>query len=257
VSKAYAAEIQTNEYGFGLDGLLRSRSDVLWGILNGVDYDEWSPEKDRYIDCVYDVDDLEGKAICKQNLLQAFDVTADDAETPVLGIVSRFAAQKGFDLIQEIADDLVQEDVILTVLGTGEPLYEQMFRRLAKTYPNKVGVQVTFNNGLAHKIEAGADMFLMPSRYEPCGLNQIYSLRYGTVPIVRATGGLDDTINDGNGFKFHEYSGPALLAAIRAALRTYRKKSQWRELMRNGMKADFSWNASAAEYSELYRRIAG
>ena len=257
VSKAYAREIQTDEYGFGLDGLLRRRADVLTGIVNGVDYEEWNPEKDQYIACPYYAEDLGGKLACKQDLLETFGLPSDRLDTPVIGIVSRFVDQKGFDLIEDIADDLAHEDLLMAIIGTGEPRYEEMFVQLAERYPDKIGVRVTYNNELAHKIEAGADLFLMPSRYEPCGLNQIYSLKYGTVPIVRATGGLDDTINDRNGFKFHEYSGQALLEAIRTALSAYRNKALWNGLVRNGMQADFSWNASAAEYSELYRRIAG
>jgi starch synthase len=257
VSKAYAREIQTKEYGFGLDGLLRSRADVLTGIVNGVDYREWSPGNDSYIAAPYSVDSLEGKRICKQDLLQTFGFPAGASDRPVIGIVSRFAAQKGFDLIEEIGNELAREDILLIAIGTGEPRYEAMFGRLAEAYPDKVGVRVTYDNELAHKIEAGADMFLMPSRYEPCGLNQIYSLRYGTIPIVRATGGLDDTINDGNGFKFREYSGQALLSAVRSALAAYRDRAKWQKLVRTAMQADYSWDASAAEYSALYRRITG
>ena len=257
VSQGYAREIQTPEFGFGLDGLLRSLGDRLTGIVNGADYEEWSPEKDTHIAAPFSVNDLRGKRECKRDLLQSFGLPVDRLDTPVIGIVSRFATQKGFDLIEQIAGDLVREDVLLIGLGTGEPHYEELFRRLADTYRDKVAVRVAYDNALAHKIEAGSDMFLMPSRYEPCGLNQIYSLRYGTVPIVRATGGLDDTISDRNGFKFRDYSGPALLDAIRSALRAYQDKPRWQELIRNGMQADFSWNASAAEYSNLYRRIAG
>ncbi|HYP06805.1 MAG TPA: glycogen synthase GlgA [Bryobacteraceae bacterium] len=257
VSQGYAREIQTEEYGFGLDGLLRSRARDLSGIVNGVDYEEWSPEKDRYIATAYNTDDVSAKQICKRDLLETFGLPATHLKRPVIGIVSRFATQKGFDLIEEIADQLAREDISLTVIGTGEPRYEEMFRRLAETYPDKIAVRVTYSDELSHKIEAGSDMFLMPSRYEPCGLNQIYSLRYGTLPIVRATGGLDDTINERNGFKFREYSGPALLAAIRSALQAFKNPERWQELVRNAMQCDFSWNASAAEYSALYRRMAG
>jgi starch synthase len=257
VSQGYSREIQTEEYGFGLESLLRARADVLSGIVNGVDYEEWSPDRDKFIARAYDADHLEGKRECKRDLLSAFGLPTDRLDRPVIGIVSRFATQKGFDLIEQIADDLAGEDVVITALGTGEPRYEEMFQRLAAAYPEKISVKVAYDNALAHKVEAGADMFLMPSRYEPCGLNQIYSLRYGCVPIVRATGGLDDTINERNGFKFREYSGSELLAAIRRALAAYRDQTRWHELMRNGMQADFSWNASAAEYSALYRKIAG
>jgi starch synthase len=257
VSRGYAKEIQTKEYGFGLDGLLRSRADVLTGIVNGVDYEDWSPDKDNLIAARYDLDNMEGKLACKRELLSVFGLPVDRLNVPVIGIVSRFATQKGFDLIEEIAPQLADEDLFLTAIGTGEPEYESMFVRLAEEHPDKIAVRVTYNDELAHKIEAGADMFLMPSRYEPCGLNQIYSFRYGTIPIVRATGGLDDTINESNGFKFEEYSGVALLAAIRTALSAYKDLAQWQTLVRNAMQADFSWNASAAEYSELYRRITG
>jgi starch synthase len=257
VSRGYAREIQTVEYGFGLDGLLRDRASAVAGILNGVDYTEWSPEKDRYIAAHYDVADQKGKLACKRDLLESFGLPATNLQRPVIGIVSRFATQKGFDLIEQIAQELAQEDVVVTAIGTGEPRYEEMFQRLAVAFPDKVAVRVTYSDELAHKIEAGADMFLMPSRYEPCGLNQIYSLRYGTLPIVRATGGLDDTIDSRNGFKFRDYSGPALLAAIRSALQAYKNPVQWQKLIRNAMQCDFSWNASAAEYSALYRRLAG
>jgi starch synthase len=225
--------------------------------LNGVDYSEWSPENDRYIGCSYTVEDLSPKRLCKLDLLKTFGLVADAPERPVIGIVSRFAGQKGFDLIEEIAADLVLEDLYLTAIGSGEPQYEQMFLDLAEAQPDRIGVRVAYDDEIAHKIEAGADMFLMPSRYEPCGLNQIYSLRYGTVPIVRATGGLDDTIDEETGFKFQEYSGAALLKTLRAALLAFQDKVRWAKMMRTGMKKDFSWDASAAEYVALYRRLAG
>ena len=262
VSKRYSQEIQSSEYGFGLEGVLRGRAATVTGILNGVDYTQWSPESDVNLACHYSAEDLSGKAKCKQELLAEFGVTGVDADRPVLGIVSRFAAQKGFDLISQIADRLVREDLIVIVLGTGDKDYEDLFRRLNKQYPQKIAVKIAYDNKLAHKVEAGADMFLMPSRYEPCGLNQIYSLRYGTVPIVRATGGLDDTIDNwdpatrkGTGFKFSEYTGEALLAAIRAALQAYRDREGWQTLMRNGMAKDFSWAQSAREYVRVYERV--
>ena len=259
VSKGYAREIQTHEHGFGLDDLLRARSGSLTGIVNGVNYDEWSPERDPHIAVNYSRADLSGKKTCKRDLLTTFGLPAGEAEMhrPLIGIVSRFAGQKGFDLIEDIAADLVAEDVSLVVIGSGEARYENVFRSLAETHPNRFAVKVGYSEPIAHKVEAGADMFLMPSRYEPCGLNQIYSLRYGTIPIVRATGGLDDTIDAETGFKFREYSGLALLEAIRAALAAYRDKKGWREMMANGMKKNFSWDASAAEYSALYRRLIG
>ena len=262
VSRKYSQEIQTTEYGFGLEGVLRDRAAAVTGILNGVDYDEWSPQKDKFIAAKYSPQDLSGKAKCKQDLLEAFGVSGADPRLPVIGIVSRFAAQKGFDLISQIADRLAREEMIVVALGAGDKQYEEMFQRLHKQFPQKIAVKVAYDNAIAHKIEAGSDMFLMPSKYEPCGLNQIYSLKYGTVPIVRATGGLDDTIEPwdvrtgkGTGFKFTEYKGEALLLTIREALRAFRDQSSWQTLMRNGMNKDFSWNASAKEYARVYDRV--
>ncbi len=255
VSKGYAREIQTPEYGFGLDGLLRSRSDVLSGIINGVDYTEWNREHDPFIAAHYSSRQFARKQACKRDLLQVFGLPPDNMTRPLIGIVSRFAGQKGFDLIESAAGELMKEDLCLAVLGTGEQRYEELFRTLAAAFPDRVGVRIEYNEVLAHKIEAGADMFLMPSRYEPCGLNQIYSLRYGTIPIVRATGGLDDTIEQDTGFKFQEYSGFALLEAVRAALAAFGDPGVWKQMMRNGMARDYSWDASAVEYSALYERL--
>ncbi len=255
VSRKYAEEIQTPELGFGLDGVLRERSEVLTGILNGADYSQWDPRTDPYIAAHYSPENLEGKRACKADLLTEFGLSPN-LERPLIGIISRFAGQKGFDLIEEIAPLLLDQDVALAALGTGDPKYERFFLELAAAYPDRVGVRIAFDEGLAHKIEAGADMFLMPSLYEPCGLNQIYSLRYGTVPVVRATGGLDDTIDEDTGFKFHDYTGAALLEAVRAALDAYQDREQWTRMMLAGMRKDFSWNASAVEYSALYRRLA-
>src|SRR5579859_4152755 len=214
VSRRYAQEIQTPEYGYGLDGVVRGRASRLVGILNGVDYSAWSPERDTLIPAKYSAKNLEGKKACKEKLAEEFHLLRGNPSWPILGIVSRFADQKGFDLIAAIARDLMHEDLLLAVLGTGDRRYEELFRALATDFPGRVGVKIAYDNTLAHLVEAGSDMFLMPSRYEPCGLNQIYSLRYGTVPIVRATGGLDDTIEmfdlehgTGTGFKFSEYSG--------------------------------------------------
>jgi starch synthase len=261
VSRKYSQEIQTTEYGFGLEGVLRDRAATVTGILNGVDYDEWSPQTDKFITAKYSAQDLSGKVKCKQDLLHAFGIGNVDAKVPVIGIVSRFAAQKGFDLIAQVMDRLAREEMIMVVLGSGDKPYEEMFQRINKQFPNKIAAKVAFDNAIAHKIEAGADMFLMPSRYEPCGLNQIYSLKYGTVPIVRATGGLDDTIEPwdartgkGTGFKFSDYTGEALLATIKQALLAYRDPSSWQTLMRNGMGRDFSWGASAREYGKVYER---
>jgi starch synthase len=262
VSKKYSQEIQTSEFGFGLEGVLRDRAATVAGILNGVDYNEWSPQTDQFTVTRFSGEDLSGKAKCKQDLLSAFGVTNADLKLPVIGIVSRFAAQKGFDLISQVMDRLAREDMIVVALGAGDKQYEDIFLRLNRQYPHKIAVKVAYDNAIAHKIEAGSDMFLMPSRYEPCGLNQIYSLKYGTVPIVRATGGLDDTIEPwdarsgrGTGFKFSEYSGEALLRTIKEALRAFQDQSSWQRLMRNGMAKDFSWNASAKEYVRVYERV--
>jgi starch synthase len=263
VSKKYSQEIQTTEYGFGLEGVLRNRAATVTGILNGVDYDEWSPQTDKFIVAKYSPLDLSRKLKCKEDLLTTFGIKITDANSkvPVIGVVSRFAAQKGFDLIAQIMDRLAREEVMMVVLGSGDKLYEEMFQRLSKLFPNKIATKVAYDNAVAHQIEAGADMFLMPSRYEPCGLNQIYSLKYGTVPIVRATGGLDDTIENwdartgkGTGFKFSDYNGEALLATIKQALAAYQNPSSWQTVMRNGMGRDFSWGASAREYGKVYER---
>lgn len=260
VSSKYAAEIQTPEFGYGLEGVLRSRSEKLQGILNGVDYDAWNPATDKLIPARYTPQNLEGKQACKRALLLRMGVANPVTGRPVIGIVSRFATQKGFDLIAEIAGALMQENLYVVALGTGEPQYEQLFRTLAAQYPEKFLVKVAYDNELAHQIEAGADIFLMPSRYEPCGLNQIYSLKYGTVPVVRATGGLDDTIQEfdgahGTGFKFSEYSAAALLEAIQKALATYRQPPAWARLMQNGMSQDFSWTVSARAYAQIYEQL--
>ena len=262
VSRGYAREIQTEEYGFGLDGLLRHRSLVLSGILNGVDYGHWNPATDPHIAARYTPGDLRGKRECKRDLLAAFSLPTSHLDRPVLGIVSRLSAQKGADLIQDVANELMSLDLTLVVLGSGDAAYEDLFRTLAVRYPDKVAVRIAYDDTLAHKIEAGSDIFLMPSRYEPCGLNQIYSLKYGAVPVVRVTGGLDDTVENfdpstgaGTGFKFKDYTGQALIAAIRAALDTYGNQSLWRKLMANGMAQDYSWGASAAQYVRLYQGL--
>ncbi len=259
VSKRYAQEIQAPEYGYGLDGVVRTRSDRLIGILNGVDYSAWSPDKDKLIPMKYSAKDMGGKHVCKQALLELFGIAPEHAARPVIGIVSRFADQKGFDLIAEKAYEMMKEELSLVVLGTGERKYEELFQALADTFPGRAGVKIAYDNEIAHKIEAGADMFLMPSRYEPCGLNQIYSLKYGTVPIVRATGGLDDTVEPfdlehgtGTGFKFAEYSGTAMMNAIRQALHHCTDERIWKRIQLNGMAKDFSWKAPAAEYAKVY-----
>ena len=259
VSQKYAEEIQTPENGFGLDGFLRARADRIQGIVNGVDYADWNPETDRRIARNYSADDLSGKVECKRALIAEMGLPAEAMGRPLIGIVSRFAGQKGFDLVEEIAQAIADEDVSVAILGSGEARFEDSFRRFASARPDRFAARIGYDDGLAHRIEAGADLFLMPSRYEPCGLNQIYSLRYGTPPVVRATGGLDDTIDDtiedGTGFKFREYTGAGLLGAIREALAAYRDAEGWAARMRRGMKKDFSWKVSAGKYANLYRRL--
>jgi starch synthase len=261
VSPRYAKEIQTPEFGCGLEGILTKRSGRLFGVLNGVDYDEWNPESDGYLAANYGPHDLSGKQRCKADLLERFGMPLLN-DTPVLGIVSRLADQKGFDILSPVMDDIANEGYQFVLLGTGEQKYHTLFSELAAKYPDRIGVKLTFSNELAHKIEAGADIFLMPSRYEPCGLNQMYSLKYGTVPLARATGGLDDTITDyfssspssGNGFKFSEYSASALMDKLRVARACYAKEEEWERIMRKGMACDFSWDASARKYGELYQK---
>jgi len=263
VSKKYAEEIQTPEFGWSLDGLLSQRSAHLHGILNGVDYAHWNPATDGNLAAHYSPQDLAGKHACREDLLHAFGLENVAETTPVIGIVSRLAAQKGFDLVAQVGEELVERDVVFAVLGTGEPVYESFFRNWAFRHPAQVAAQIRYDEALAHKIEAGADMFLMPSRYEPCGLNQIYSLKYGTVPIVRATGGLDDTIEEwdaekgtGTGFKFPGYAPRNLLAAVDRALKAFQNKTGWQRLMRNGMAREYSWSGPAREYVAVYEEAA-
>jgi starch synthase len=261
VSRKYAREMQTREFGFGLEGVLQERSRDLSGILNGVDYDTWDPATDPLIPAPYSSHNLKGKKACKKALLAEFGLTGN-LERPLIGCVSRLTSQKGFDLIAAIEKDMMEADLAMVVLGTGDEKYERFFSRLSKKYPGRVGVKITYDNRVAHLIEAGSDLFLMPSRYEPCGLNQMYSLKYGAVPIVRATGGLDDTVinfnprtRSGNGFKFAEYSPKKLSATLRRALRIYRDKVLWKDLVKNAMECDFSWSRPALEYEKLYSRL--
>ncbi|MBZ5701164.1 MAG: glycogen synthase GlgA [Acidobacteriia bacterium] len=264
VSRKYAEEIQTAEYGHGLDGVVRERRERLRGILNGADYAVWNPETDEHLAANYSARELSGKQACKRELRKIFRLRAEDGERALIGMVSRFAGQKGFDLIAEQAHELMKEEVSVVALGTGEARYEKLFRELAREFPGRFAVKIAYDSALAHKIEAGADIFLMPSHYEPCGLNQIYSLRYGTVPVVRATGGLDDTIEEfdlehgtGTGFKFAEYTGEAMLESLRRALEAHADERIWRRIQLNGMAKDFSWRAAAAEYAKLYEAARG
>jgi starch synthase len=262
VSRTYAREIQTDELGMGLQSLLRQRDDHLFGILNGVDVDEWSPATDTLIPHRFTKEDLSGKAAMKAALMKKAGLP-HDSRAPVVGIVSRFTAQKGFDLLTDAMTVFLQrEDMRLVVLGSGEQRFERQFEWYAKNFPSKVAYKNGYDNELAHWIEAGADMFLMPSRFEPCGLNQMYSMAYGTIPIVRKTGGLADTVqpwnpatNQGTGFVFDEYDAQAFFDALQRAIRTYRDSAQWRKLMMNGMSQDFSWENQIQRYVDLYRRL--
>ena len=253
VSPTYAREIQTPEFGFGMDGLLRSRAYKLAGILNGVDYEAWDPATDRYLPANYSPQSLSGKAACKAALLQEAGFRSDGAG-PVLGVVSRFAHQKGMDLLIEAASqaDTPLANAKLVVLGSGDGGLESAFRELARWNPERIAVRIGYDEGLAHRIEAGSDIFLMPSRYEPCGLNQIYSLRYGTPPVVRATGGLQDTVDSQTGFKFTRFAAQDLIAATASALDAFENREIWMDRVRRGMAKDFSWDASAREYQKLY-----
>lgn len=263
VSPTYAREIQTAEFGFSLESIFQRRAADLHGILNGVDTSAWNPATDALIAAHYSARRLEGKRICRRDLLHAYALDSVPETTPVVGIVSRLATQKGFDLIAAMIDDLVQEEMVLLVLGSGEPHYEKFFAETAEKYPEKIAVHIGYDNVLAHKIEAGADMFLMPSRYEPCGLNQIYSLLYGTPPIVRATGGLEDTVQEwnaetrtGTGFKFEGLDPQDLLAALRRAFVAFQDTASWQQLQRNGMAQDFRWKKPAKEYVSVYENVA-
>ena len=261
VSRKYMEEIQTPEFGKGLDGVLRDRRKDLYGILNGVDYEEWSPEKDAFIKEKYGPSDLAKKKACKADL-QRECYLKEDPNVPLLGIISRLTDQKGFDILAPIMEDLMGLGLQFVLLGTGEEEYNLLFQKIGQKYPRQAGIRIAFDNILAHKIEAGADMFLMPSLYEPCGLNQIYSLRYGTIPVVRATGGLDDTIDDfnpmtgeGTGFKFADYSSHCLLEAIKRAVQVFRDQPVWEKLMVRAMAQDFSWGQSAQEYVKMYEKV--
>ena len=264
VSETYAKELLTPEYSSGMDYMLQYRSHDFYGILNGIDYSEWDPETDKYLKHKYSVNDLSGKAENKKQLCEHFGLPYNP-NIPVIGIVSRLAVQKGFDLIARSLEYLSNLECQWVILGSGEDYYEDMFKTFAGYKPEKAGCYIGYNNELAHLIEAGSDMFLMPSHYEPCGLNQIYSLKYGTAPIVRKTGGLADTVSDwdemkaagsesGNGFSFQDYNGFALTNAVERAIGYYHDKSVWNRIMSNGMRLDFSWNKSAEKYNELYTK---
>ncbi len=263
VSETYAREIQTSEYGCGLEGVLRDRRQDLYGVTNGIDYAVWNPATDPLIPSRYDVKKLGGKAVCKKFLQRKCGLPA--RKTPLIGMVSRLIDQKGFDLVAETMGDLLSNEIQLVILGTGEPKYHDLLNRLARNYPDRMSVTLGFDNQLAHEIEAGADLFLMPSRFEPCGLNQLYSLKYGTAPIVRRTGGLADTVVDttpetladgtATGFAFEKYAAADLLATIKRALAVYADRKTWLKIMRTGMMQNWSWDESARKYVALYRTV--
>jgi starch synthase len=265
VSPGYAKEIVQPELGFGFEGVLAQRSSDLIGILNGIDTARWNPAADPFVPASFDENDLSGKRDAKRALLALVGLRSDDAALarPIVGLVSRLTDQKGCDLIDAASDDLMRLDATWVMLGNGEPRYEDAWRTLAARYPDRVSATLGFDERLAHHIEAGADIFLMPSRFEPCGLNQMYSLRYGTVPIVRATGGLNDTVDDvdvdvdasageGTGFKFRDYTPEALVRTVRRALTAFQDQTTWKHIQQRGMQRDHSWDASAAQYVKLY-----
>jgi starch synthase len=260
VSETYAREIQTPEFGFGFDGILRARARDLVGILNGIDVEAWDPARDRFLPAAFSAGKLEGKRAAKAELLKRYGLPGDQAslERPLIGMISRMVHQKGLDLIAAVTDDLLALDAAFVVLGTGEPRYETMWRGLAERRPDRVGVEIGFDEPLAHLIEAGTDLFLMPSRFEPCGLNQMYSQRYGTLPIVRAVGGLADTIADGeDGFSFRPDTPAALIGTIRRALETFGDRPKWRAMQATAMARDHSWDRSAQEYVRMYKSLVG
>jgi starch synthase len=262
VSPTYAREIQTPDQGHGLDWLMRARSDRLVGITNGVDYDVWNPEADPYLAKNFSADDLSGKRECKLDLLRRFDLP-EEPDRPIIAIISRLVAQKGYDLIRQAARGILDTGAFFIALGAGAREYEDFLQSWHDAAPRRVGIYKGYaGEPLAHQIEAGADMFLMPSLYEPCGLNQMYSMRYGTIPVVRATGGLEDTVQNfdakasaGNGFKFGPYNAAALLEKIREGLYFYTKREEWAKIQHNGMVADNSWSAAAKKYIQFYESM--
>lgn len=260
VSNKYSKEIQTPEFGAGLEGILRTRRDDLYGIVNGIDYDEWNPKTDSYLPVQYDADTIDKKKVCKSALQKAFGLPVDDKK-PLVSSISRLADQKGFDLVSMGLEKLLSLGVQYVLLGTGERKYHDLFTQLSQKHPDSFSVKIAYDNGLAHLMEAGSDLFLMPSRYEPCGLNQLYSLKYGTVPVVRAVGGLEDTIIDEpgkpherTGFKFREYTVDAMIMAMERAVNFYHDPVEWESMSKRCMEQDFSWEKSAKEYVTLYEK---
>ena len=259
VSRTYAKEIQAPANGFGLDGVLKTRAEVLHGILNGVDYERWNPATDEFIKQRYSLDGPSGKQACRADLLERLGL--EEGNT-VAGFVSRLTEQKGVEVLADAIDDLVEAGVVLAMLGKGERKYEKMLQEAAQRFPGRVAVEIALDEELAHKIQAGSDLLLVPSRFEPCGLTQLYALKYGTIPVVRATGGLDDTVaqfdeptGHGTGFKFALFKSEALVESVRRAILLHNQPKKWQKLMRNAMACDCSWQASAKEYERLYAAL--
>ncbi|UCE41959.1 MAG: glycogen synthase [Candidatus Aminicenantes bacterium] len=259
VSSTYRREILTKKHGLGLEEILRGRKDFFYSIRNGIDYEVWNPETDPYIATNYSFSDLGGKKACKQDLIKEFGLPIH-SKTPVTGIVSYMRTHKGFDILLEAMPELIKLDMALVILGQGEEQYENQLIEIQRKYPDKVAVRLEMNPALTHKIAAGADIFLIPSLYEPCGLNQLYSFRYATVPVVRGTGGLEETVrpfrpttSEGNGFVFKEYTSAAMLAALKEALKYFRKPALWKKILSEGMKENFSWDNAARRYMNLYK----
>jgi len=259
VSPTYAREIRTQESGMGMEGIFMRRSEALYGILNGVDYEYWNPAKDTNIKANYSPDEMSGKKECKAALIEEMALDSSLLERPLAGIISRLDFQKGVDLVVEILEDVLDLKVGLVVLGSGDASIQEALKKAERRHRGRVGLYFGLNEPLAHRIMAGADIFLVPSRYEPCGLTQMYALKYGTVPVVRATGGLSDTVaqfnaktREGQGFRFDNYEPKALLRAVKEAVKTYDKKRVWQRLIANGMQKDFSWRQSARNYKSLY-----
>ena len=262
VSPTYAKEIQeTGELGCGFNGILKNRSSDIFGILNGVDYSAWSPQTDDKLTIKYDFETISEKEKNKKHLLDLCGLPYKP-DVPLVGSVSRLADQKGFDLINQALDQIMQSNVQYIILGKGEEKYYKLFQEAQKKYPTQLSIHLKFDENLAHLLEAGCDMFLMPSKYEPCGLNQLYSLKYGTIPIVRATGGLADTVVDfttnpkeGTGFAFRKFDSKELIKSIKSAVETYQNKTVWRDILKRAMNQDFSWENSSRDYIKLYSRL--
>ena len=262
VSKKYSEEIMTKEFGCGMEGILKTRLPHIYGILNGVDYSDWDPSIDKYIKHKYNSNSIDKKEECKRDLIESLGFPKEALDRPLIGAITRLAEQKGIDLLVDAAEDIVNLGANIVILGTGDAKYNSLAKIMAERHPDNISSNIKFDNELAHKIEAGSDMFIMPSRYEPCGLNQLYSLRYGTLPIVRATGGLDDTINDldsdkdtGDGIKFTGTTSEDVVSAVSRAISVYKDKTLWNKVQKRIMNLDFSWTQSATHYKELYEKL--